>query len=383
MRDILKTKTVLYICPNAKRAGAEQVTALLAQHHQMPWKAQIYFLTAGPLVDELRKIGIVCHVYSGPRPRLKNVFSLFKCAREIAKIIKLENIELIHGVTGYGHIFGGIAAQLAHIPEIWFQHGPTGNLDWITGRIPTRLILVNSQFTYHEEKRFLPGFPFPPRIRVLYPATEKIDLSTYQDDAEKFRLENGILSNQIVIGLMGRIGPMKGHKIFLEAAVHVKRQYPSAKFLIVGAPFMPADEIYFEQIKTLAQSLGLEKQVHWAGFVPYPQYKALAACDILVNASATPEPFGLTLIEAMMLERCVIAPQAGGPLEIIDDGKTGLLFSAGSADDLAKKIIQVLSSDQLRQKMGQAARKTALDRFLISRMIEELESEYDRLLKEK
>jgi glycosyltransferase involved in cell wall biosynthesis len=368
---------ILYVCPNAKRAGAEQVTALLSQYHRKPWKPHVFFLTDGPLVDELKQLGINCHVHS-QKPRLKNIPSVYKCAKNIVQIIKNEKIRLVHSVTGYGHIFGGIAAQMARVPEVWFQHGPTGNLDWITGRVPTRLILVNSRFTLGEERKYFIKL-LSPRIRVLYPGTENFSPSQFESQGVEFRKNLGISEDDFVFGIMGRICPMKGQKLFLEAAARINHK--KTKFVIIGAPYMASDNTYFEQVKVLAQALGLDALVSWAGFVPYPQYKALAACDVVVNASTVPEPFGLTLIESMMLERAVIAPHAGGPEEIVTHSTDGYLFKPGDVEDLARAMENALNSNDLGQ-IGKNARKTVIERFLINRMVEELESEYDHLLKE-
>jgi glycosyltransferase involved in cell wall biosynthesis len=345
----------------------------------MPWKAHVFFLTNGPLVEELRKEGISCHVYPN-RPRLKNPVSVYQCARAIAKTIRHENIRLVHSVTGYGHIFGGLASQIARVPEVWYQHGPTGSLDWLTGRIPTELILVNSRFTRDEERKYFLNF-LSPRIRVLYPGTEPISITQYQTQAADFRKSQGISEEDFVIGIMGRICPMKGQKLFLEAAARVHSNHAKVKFLIIGAPYMASDHMYFEQVKVLSKTLGLESHVSWAGFISYPQYKALAACNVLVNASTIPEPFGLTLIESMMLERCVIAPNAGGPAEIITHTQDGYLFKPGDLESLVEIMERSMNSETL-SKMGQAAKKTVTERFLIDRMVEELESEYDHLLKD-
>jgi|GEM_PF-559312 len=93
----------------------------------------------------------------------------------------------------------------------------------------------------------------------------------------------------------------------------------------------------------------------------------MAACDIFV-LPAPAEPFGLVLIEAMALGKPVIAAAAGGPLEIVADGETGLLFEPGNAASLAQAIKRLLADPELRQRMGKAGRKRYEEKFTARRM---------------
>jgi len=78
----------------------------------------------------------------------------------------------------------------------------------------------------------------------------------------------------------------------------------------------------------------------------------------------------------------VIAAGAGGVPEIITHGKDGLLFPAGDIPALAKLIMQMVRDTNLRQQLAQAGHRTAIDRFLVSRMIDETEAYYQRILEE-
>jgi glycosyltransferase involved in cell wall biosynthesis len=81
--------------------------------------------------------------------------------------------------------------------------------------------------------------------------------------------------------------------------------------------------------------------------------------DVLVNAS-DPEPFGIVLLEGMAAAVPVVAVDAGGPAEIVERGKTGMLARSGAPEDLADALEPLVSSPELRHALGQAG----LDRFL-------------------
>ncbi len=101
----------------------------------------------------------------------------------------------------------------------------------------------------------------------------------------------------------------------------------------------------------------------------------MAACDIFV-LPAPAEPFGLVLIEAMALGKPVIAAAAGGPLEIVADGETGLLFEPGNAGSLAGAMRRLLADPDLRRRMGIAGRRRYAQKFTARRMAEKMQEVY-------
>ncbi len=101
----------------------------------------------------------------------------------------------------------------------------------------------------------------------------------------------------------------------------------------------------------------------------------MAACDIFV-LPAPAEPFGLVIIEAMALGKPVIAAGAGGPLEIVADGETGLLFAPGNAESLAAAMKRLLADAPMRKRMGEAGRKRYEEMFTAQQMAEKMMEMY-------
>ncbi len=99
----------------------------------------------------------------------------------------------------------------------------------------------------------------------------------------------------------------------------------------------------------------------------------MRALDIVVHASTEPEPFGLVIAESMACGRAVIAVQAGGAAEIIDDGVTALALRPGDSSQLAAGLARLAMDPALRARLGQAARASAVERFdnrhLASRLV--------------
>ena len=102
--------------------------------------------------------------------------------------------------------------------------------------------------------------------------------------------------------------------------------------------------------------------------------------DVVVSASTSPEPLGTMIIEAMTMARPLIAPNHGGAVEMIENGKTGLLFNAGDAGDLAEKIRSLHRDSEQRKNLGQAARIHALHTFSVEEHVRKVTDVYQKLL---
>jgi glycosyltransferase involved in cell wall biosynthesis len=106
----------------------------------------------------------------------------------------------------------------------------------------------------------------------------------------------------------------------------------------------------------------------------------MAALDVLVLASTSPEPFGRVLIEAMAASKPVVATDAGAAREIIADGVQGVLVSPGDAQALARALIRILSDPALAATMGRSGRATVQDRFTAQQYAEGVQAVYRELL---
>jgi len=223
-------------------------------------------------------------------------------------------------------------------------------------------------------------------IQWVGPSMERIRVVHNGMDAERYRpglpstlrQEVGAAPDDVLIGISSRLAPDKGQETFLQAAALVIAQEPRARFVIIGDDAIFSDNADFvPMLRKRAQEPGLAGRVHFLGFrndMPnlYP------GLDILVNA-AWREAFGLVVVEAMACAKPVIGTQAGGIPEIITHGQDGFLFPVRDAQKLAKLLLDLVRSPELRQRIGAAARQTVLDRFTIQRQIKEQEAIYAEL----
>jgi glycosyltransferase involved in cell wall biosynthesis len=136
------------------------------------------------------------------------------------------------------------------------------------------------------------------------------------------------------------------------------------RFYIVGGPIYTTRGSQFsrDELEKLAREISINDAV---GFVPFQNdpvaiYRSL---DVVVHASARPEPFGLCIAEAMACGRAVIVSAAGGARELFENGSDALAVDSADADALAEPMLRLSHDPQLRVNLGKSARITARARF--------------------
>lgn len=163
-------------------------------------------------------------------------------------------------------------------------------------------------------------------------------------------------SRPFTVGMVGRIAPWKGQHVFVKA---FNKAFPDGeeRAVVVGAPmFGSAEERYLDEVRALGNSLG--ERLRFTGFVDDVGAE-LARMDVLVHASVIPEPFGQVILEGMASGLAVVAPAAGGPAELIDDGVDGRLYPAGDSAALAELLSELALNQDLRNRLGSAGRQRA------------------------
>jgi glycosyltransferase involved in cell wall biosynthesis len=168
--------------------------------------------------------------------------------------------------------------------------------------------------------------------------------------------------------------PRKGIRFLIEAAAALKPRFPDVKVVIAGDGFERPELI------GLAESLGIARDVTFLGWVPnseLPPYYRAAAVSVIPSLE---EGFGIPAAEAMGCQTPVVASDAGGLPEVVEDGVTGLVVPRGDSRALADAIGTLLADPARRVQMGRAGRERALRLFDWDRTAEQLERIYDDVL---
>lgn len=169
--------------------------------------------------------------------------------------------------------------------------------------------------------------------------------------------------------VVGRLSPRKGTDVALDALGRVVADGLDVRLTVAGTPF--AGYEWFEaELRERAARPDLAGRVTFAGYV-HPTWPLLAAADVVLVPSRV-EPFGNTAVEALHAGRPVLASRTQGLVEVVQDGRTGLLAEPGDAADLAERLRTLLTDDDLRARLADAGRADAAERFTTARYAQRL-----------
>lgn len=206
-----------------------------------------------------------------------------------------------------------------------------------------------------------------------------IDINRFDPEkvnSTKVRKEFGITEKEILIGMMARFSPGKGHEEFLYAAKALNEKYSNLKYLVVGEASRGEDE-YAAKIKKLADEYKLNNLI-FSGFRSDTP-EILAAMNIFIFPSHA-EAFGIALAEALAMGKPSVCSNADGVLDIAVDGETSLLFENKVVDDLIIKTATLIEAPDLRKHFSIAARKRAVALFDLEKLTNQVVEIYQKAI---
>jgi glycosyltransferase involved in cell wall biosynthesis len=268
-----------------------------------------------------------------------------------------------------------IAGKLLRVPVVCHVRGDQRGswaMRWLYG-LPDHFVPVSRWVSEGVGRMGVP----PEKRTPIYDGIEldKLDLLA---DGSAFRREHGIPKDAFAVGLVGLLIPWKGQELFFHAGKRLLEAIPNVRLVLVGGT--PEDCRPFEaRLRAMAAAPPFAGRVVFTGHVG-SMSAAYNALDVVVSASTSPEPLGTVVIESLALGRALVAPAHGGAVEMIEHGKTGLLFAPGSADALAEAILQLHGDPAMRERLGIAARKQALATFSVAEHARRVQEIYERVL---
>jgi glycosyltransferase involved in cell wall biosynthesis len=393
---------ILFVNPVGQIGGAERVLLdCIASIRQLEPEHDLHLLLMddGPLAQEARRLGAMVKVLPapgvirvlgdsaiGPQGRLgarvrllagvvRAAPATWRYVRQLRCALGDIQPDLIHSNGLKSHLL--VARTKPQAPIVWHIHDFIGRRGLIA-RVLRRhsgcvTLIAVSKAVAQDIARWLPGSS----VRVVL---NGVDLARFTPGSESAAVLDELAhlapaaDSVVRIGLVATYARWKGQDVFLRAASHMLQQTRTrARFYVIGGPIYSTHGSQFSQqeLARMAQQLGLVEHV---GFVPFqadplPVYRAL---DIVVHASTRPEPFGLTIAEAMAAGRAVVASVAGAASELFTNGKDALGVAPGDVEALAKALMQLAGDPGLRSTLGSNARATAERRFDRQRMAAEV-----------
>lgn len=363
---------ILFVHSGADLYGASRSLLRLSSRLARDGHAVLAVLPyEGPLRAELEQNGVRALVHRRmpvvTRPRVRSLIGLLSLALDVPlstlwlwRVARQFRPGVIHTNTAL-ILSPGLAARLSgahhvwHVREFFAEFGKMWQwYQWYMARFADAIVCVSAPVAEQYDPRILSQ-----KVIVIHNGFPKDEFAPAEEERVRAFRERLGLGNHRLVGVVGRIKfGRKGQDVFVRAVAQLGEKFPDVRYLFIGSPF-PGNEAHLENLLALIRELNIEDRVVYAGDVEDIR-AAYTALDVSVLPSALPEPFGGVVIESMAMGRPVVGTRHGGTIEQIEDGVTGLLVPPDNVAALAAALNCLLSDDELRIRMGEAAK----DRFL-------------------
>jgi glycosyltransferase involved in cell wall biosynthesis len=365
---------VLYLHHVAQMSGAEQSLRLLMRSAD---RARVTPYFAGPVDGPFPRALLEDGVAVSPVPfgALRNVPGVFRSVASLRRVIRDRRIDVLHANGPQTNICAGLAGRLSGVPVVWHErnllYGSMTDVDRILSGLASAIICNADAI----RDRFR-GSPAWDRTVTIHNAVDTKQFNP-RVPREPFRRDCGARGDEVLVGIVGRIGLGKGHEHFVEAAIRVLQERHPARFVIVGDPLFEEDRWREEQLRRRIKEAGFEDRIGLLGFrsdVP----AVMRGLDVMVLASDA-EPCGRVLLEAMASGTAVVATNTGGTPELVRDGREGLLVPPRDPEALAGAVRRLVQDRALRESLGRAGVARVEDSFTVAAHVARTLDVYDRV----
>ncbi|MFA9558192.1 glycosyltransferase [Evansella sp. AB-rgal1] len=307
----------------------------------------VLFMKNGDLKEAIDNLGVETILLESPK--MRNAPAVIKWMISYSKLLTQVNPNIVLNWMPKAHKFTAIPNYVSKKPTCWWQHGvpePAHFFDKLTTILPAETIGASSTVAKIAQLKLTNKHVF-----CVYPGSDIRKHSPSVEKRVKIRKELGISDDTILIGNVGRIQSWKKQDKLIEALEILVKQQIKVKLLLVGGNLYNLDDEYENKIHRLIADKKLEDYVISTG----NQKDVTAyydAMDLYVH-TASGEPFGIVMVEAMLHEKPVIAVKSPGSVEIVEHGKTGLLLDSDNPLLIVSAVKRFLTGNiKVNGKLG-------------------------------
>ncbi len=333
----------------------------------------------GILSDKLKELGIKTYfvdpwvmrkgIFHGIK-FIKYIFGLPSSIIKIIRIVKNEHINLVYSNTSV--IIGApLASLLCGVPHVY-------HLREFYDDYPTLAFFYRSFMCFVSKKIIAIGNTVGKQVSKR--CIKKLDVVYDGIDLNRFGSLNAAVPGELIelrkagyliVSDIGRISRIKGQELFMEAARLILDKYKNSMFLIIGDIF-PGNMPFKKHLDELANQYGITDHILFTGFRNDVDAFIMHS-DIVVLTTLISEALGQVVMEGMAAGKVVVAPDKGGPTELIENDVDGVLYRSGDKDALANTIIRLINDPLSREVIGKEAREKAMKNFGISKNINKIQ----------
>lgn len=272
--------------------------------------------------------------------------------------------DVVYANSQKAFVLAAIATGLVRRPLIWHLHDILDGAHFGRAQRGLQIRLANARAarvvvpSTAAADAFVAAGGRAARVEVV---PNGLDLDAEPGDPAALRARLGLPAGPLV-GVFSRLAPWKGQHVVLEALTRL----PDVGCIVAGAALF-GEDAYAAELRARVSERGLGDRVRFLGQRD-DVARLMRAVDAVIHPSIAPEPFGRTLVEAMLVGVPVIASDAGAAAEILDRGAAGTLVPPGDAAALAEAVARVLVPSAAVAAQVAHARAKALSQYGAARM---------------
>ena len=388
-------RCILYVTHTSIVSGAEH--ALLELLRGLPKNTNAHILCPpGELADLLRSErsavsrvrGTSVSLRLSPMHTLRGGWELLASAVQVRRVAGRSSACLVHAnsvraglIVVLSSLHGG-PLVIVHVHDVM----PRGHLTRLIRRLLLKRASALVAVSDYVRRKFLADLPPSTRpFPVLYNPIDVTRFDSGHISREEARRRLGTAPDGPLLGIVAQITPWKGHDTAIEALARLRQTHTGARLAFVGeakfvGPGTRFDNAAFKaRLDQLIADLGLGDAVEfWGQRDDVPAI--LPALDAILIPSWE-EPLGRTMLEAMASGTPVVATARGGPAEVIENGRTGVLVPPRDPEAWAQALSALLNDPDLSASITAAAREVVSARFDRDTYVRDVLALYDGLLR--
>ncbi|HJM69049.1 MAG TPA: glycosyltransferase [Candidatus Babeliales bacterium] len=364
---MLRKKTIIHIITSLKVGGAEALLVELIKSLQVKgYHNEVIYFHDGPNRQCLEQLGIKPIKISGFIKLYDPVFFM-----RLVRTVKQLNPHVIHSSLWSANVFARLVGKILNIPILCAIHSQTNLatvgtknsrfrtfIDRCLANWAQRYVLVSSQ---------MDGAGLPQdKVVTIQNGVQRYQLTTTKNLPQELNIEEDCF----VVGTVGRFSPVKNYSLLLKAFAVFHGFYNNSVLLLVGQGELE------QQLRDEAVQFGIMDKVRFIRSNQATEYYPLFHCFVMTSWQ---EGLSIALLEAMSVGVPPVIVKSDGEHEVVHSDN-GILVDAYKPEILAASILRLAQNPEEQKKLGIAAARTIESEFSFSRMVEQYQREYDKLL---
>ena len=331
---------------------------------------------SGPPLLKAKELGL--SVYEDLSLSYTSPWMIAYNVKRMRDLVEREGIDVINAHRGEGHLVAALTKKSLKraVPLVRTRgdvRAPKGNFfnRYLNGALTDKVITTCEVL----RESYIEDLQMPEEKVMTVPVGIDSGFFSPRESDTTWKERLSIPEGNTVVGIVGRLSPVKGHRYFIQAADHVLKHLPGVTFIICGEDA----QIKTQQLKDAVRERNIEKNFRFLGRVKDIR-EIISVFDLAVVPSVGSETICRVALEYMSMGKPVVGTKVNAIPEVVRHQLNGLLVEPKNPQELASAILELLRDEGMRKKFGECSRSTVMEEFTLDEFARKTEKIYLSLL---